>query len=105
MLYLMETISMIFVGSLNDTYATAGVGMALIFVNLTTQAPIFGFNQAISVFVPVAYGQEDLRECERVLQRGRLLCLMFYLPLAIVQIFCYQILVWAGIEEEVAANA
>lgn len=44
MLYMMETISMIFVGSLNDTYATAGVGMALIFVNLTTHSTLFGFN-------------------------------------------------------------
>ena len=44
MLFMMETISMIFVGSLNDTYATAGVGMALIFVNLTTNSTIFGFN-------------------------------------------------------------
>ena len=105
MLYLMETISMIFVGSLNDTYATAGVGMAIIFVNLTTHSPIFGFNQAISVFVPVAYGQVDLKECERVLQRGRLICLMMYCPLVFVQLFCYHILVGAGIEEEVAANA
>ena len=44
MLFMMETISMIFVGSLNDTFATAGVGMALIFVNLTTNSTIFGFN-------------------------------------------------------------
>ena len=44
MLFMIETISMIFVGSLNDTYATAGVGMALIFVNLTTNSTIFGFN-------------------------------------------------------------
>ena len=55
--------------------------------------------------MPVAFGQKDLRECEKVLQRGRILCLLFYLPLAVVQLFCYHILVWAGIDVEVAANA
>ena len=35
-LNLIETISMLFVGSLNNTYATAGVGLGIIYVNCTT---------------------------------------------------------------------
>ena len=66
-LLMMETISMMFVGSLNDTFATAGVGMAIIFVNLTTHSTLMGLNNAISVLVPVAYGKHDMRDCERVL--------------------------------------
>ena len=53
---MMETISMIFVGRMNDTEATAGVGMAIIFVNLTTHSTLMGLNNAISVLVPVAFG-------------------------------------------------
>lgn len=55
-LLMMETISMIFIGALNDAYATAGVGIAIIFVNLTTHSTLMGLNNAISVLVPVAYG-------------------------------------------------
>ena len=47
---------MIFVGALNDSFATAGVGLAVIFVNLTTHSTLMGLNNAISVLVPVAYG-------------------------------------------------
>ena len=66
-LLMMETISMIFVGRLDSTYATAGVGLAIIFVNLTTHSTLMGLNNAISVLVPVAHGQRDPIECERVL--------------------------------------
>ena len=80
----METISMMFVGHLNNQAATAGVGMAIIFVNLTTHSTLMGLNNAISVLVPVSYGQQDLQDCERVLQRGRIICLLCYLPLIIL---------------------
>ena len=96
---------MMFVGSMNDPYATAGVGIAIIFVNITAHSILLGLNAAISILVPVAYGQVDLRECERVLQRGRILGLIFYLPLFVIQLFCYQILVGLGMDEKVAANA
>ena len=104
-LLMMETISMIFVGSLNNTFATAGVGLAIIFVNLTTHSTLMGLNNAISVLVPVAFGQLDLGECERVLQRGRILCFLFYLPLLVIQLHCYSILVSMGIDQEVAQYA
>ena len=93
----METISMIFIGQLNETFATAGVGIAIIFVNLTTHSTLMGLNNAISVLVPVAYGQMDLKECEQVLNRGRILCFLFYLPLLILQVFCYRILLCMGL--------
>ena len=93
----METISMIFIGQLNETFATAGVGIAIIFVNLTTHSTLMGLNNAISVLVPVAYGQMDLKECEQVLNRGRILCILFYLPLLILQVFCYRILLCMGL--------
>lgn len=63
-----------------------------------------GLNNAISVLVPVAFGQVDLPECERVLQRGRILCLLCYLPLFAIQIFCYRIICFFGFDEQVAEN-
>lgn len=96
---------MTFVGNLNNTFATAGVGMAIMFVNLTTHSTLMGINNAISVLVPVAFGQRDYSECERVLQRGRLICFMCYLPLLLVQLLSYRILTLCGIDHEVATYA
>ena len=81
------------------------MGLAIIFVNLTTMTVLMGLNYAMGVLIPVSYGQKDLQDCERVLQRGRLLCLIFYLPLIILQLYCYRILISMGQEEEVAQNA
>ena len=100
---MMETISMIFVGRLNNNFATAGVGLGIIYVNCTTQSTLTGLNNSISVLVAVAYGKKDMVECQRVLHRGRLLCLMCYIPLFLVEIMCFPALVAAGVEPEVAS--
>ena len=63
----METLSIVFVNRLGDTNATSGVGMAINFVNLTTLSTLMGLNNAISVLVPVSFGQNDLHECEKTL--------------------------------------
>ena len=96
---------MLFVGSLNNTYATAGVGLGIIYVNCTTQSTLTGLNNSISVLVSVAYGKNDINECERVLNRGRILCLICYVPLVICEFLCYPALTAAGVDPEVAYYA
>jgi len=54
------------------------------YVNLTTHSTLLGFNSAISILVPVAFGQKDTKECENVLQRGRILCFLCYAPLIVL---------------------
>ena len=51
-----ETVSMLFVGRMDNTYATAGVGLGIIYINCTTLTPLHGLNNAISVLVAIAYG-------------------------------------------------
>ena len=80
---MLETISMLFVGRLNDINAIAGVGLAIIYVNFLGTSILMGLNSAISVLVAVAYGRRDFADCERILQRGRILCLLVTLPLAV----------------------
>ena len=65
--FIETTISIFFAGFLNNTYAIAGIGLAVIFVNMTTHSTLMGLNSTISVFVPVSFGQKDYPECERVL--------------------------------------
>ena len=102
---MMETISMLFVGRLDNTYATAGVGLGIIYVNCTTQSTLTGLNSAISVLVAVAYGKSDMHEFERILHRGRILCFICYVPLFFVEMLCYPALVAVGVDPEVAGYA
>ena len=95
---------MIFVGRLNNVFAIAGVGLAIIFVNFL-MASLFGLNSAMSVLIAVAYGKKDIPNCERILQRGRVICLIATIPLMLIQLFCRSILVSFGVEDEVADYA
>jgi len=54
-----ETVSLIAVGQLNDTYAIAGVGLSIIFTNFVSLSPLTGLNSTISVLVAIAYGRCD----------------------------------------------
>lgn len=45
------------VSRLNDPEKTAGIGLALIFVNFICMSILCGLNQAISVPVAIAFGQ------------------------------------------------
>ena len=99
---MVEAISMMYVGHLNDTHAVAGVGLAVVYVNGTTTSVLMGLNGAVGVLVSIAYGQGDLTDCERILQRGKILCFLASIPLFFVQISCYPILIYLGVEEPVA---
>ena len=101
----METVGMMFVGSLNDTFAIAGVGLGLIYVNCLIQSTLTGLNNAISILVAVSYGKNDLKSCEETLMRGRIISIMAWAPLFFVEILCYPFLVLIGIEPEVASYA
>lgn len=104
-LLMMETVSMIFVGRLNDSVATAGVGLGIIYVNCTTQSILTGLDNAISVLVAVAYGRGDLADCQRILHRGRILCFICYIPLFLVELMCEPALVAVGVDPDVASYA
>lgn len=100
-----ETVCLLFVGHLDNSYSTAGVGLSMIFVNCTCQSVLCGLNNAISVLASIAYGQKDWNECENILHRGQLLCAIGFVPLALIEYNCENILLFVGIEEEVARYA
>ena len=54
--FMETTIAILFVGFMNNSKATAGVGLAIIYVNLTTYSTLMGLNSTISVLVPVSFG-------------------------------------------------
>ena len=64
---LSETTCMYFVGNANNSRLTAGVGLAIVYVNCTCQSVLTGLNNAITVLVSISFGQNDMKQCEKVL--------------------------------------
>ena len=100
-----ETVSLITVGQLDDTYAIAGVGLSIIFTNFVSLSPLTALNSTISVLVSIAYGRCDYQECETILHRGRLICAIASIPLFFIQLLQYDILIFCGVDAEVASYA
>ena len=48
--------NMLFVSWLNDPLQTAGAGLAMIYINFTTQSVLTGLNSALAVLVAVSFG-------------------------------------------------
>mmetsp|Transcript_36457 Transcript_36457/g.26529 ORF Transcript_36457/g.26529 Transcript_36457/m.26529 type:complete len:104 (+) Transcript_36457:226-537(+) len=79
---LMETIGLICISQLDDVNMMAGMGLAMTYVNIVCQAPLNGLNNALSVLIPIAYGQNDRNRCEILLSRGRFLNLIIFIPVS-----------------------
>ena len=79
-----ETTCLLYVGNANDSALTAGVGISLIYVNCTCVSILRGMNNTIQILVSISYGQKDYKRCEDVMQRGRLISLIAFLPLIFV---------------------
>jgi len=93
-----------FVGRLNNVFAIAGVGLAIILVNFLTVS-LAGLNSAMSVLIAVAYGTKDYKNCVQILQRGRVICFIATLPMFCIQLNSKSILMSMGVEEDVAFYA
>jgi Na+-driven multidrug efflux pump len=102
---MMETICLYFIGNANIAALTAGVGLANVYSNTLCQNFLAGLNNAITVLVSIAYGQGDLKQCEEILHRGRLLNLIGFFFLWPLCLFTYRILLLFNIEEDVASYA
>lgn len=83
----------------------SGYTIAMTFTMMNVLASVQGLIVAVGVLTSIAFGQQDYPECEKVLQRGRILCLFAFLPILIVQLCCYQILIMVGVETKVAEYA
>ena len=55
----LNSINLIFVGHLNNPTITAGIGLAIITINMVCFAIGFGFNGAIDTLVSQAYGNQE----------------------------------------------
>ncbi|TNV79111.1 hypothetical protein FGO68_gene194 [Halteria grandinella] len=79
-----EVINLAFVGHLNSESMLAGVGLANMFLNITTVSVMMGLNQALNTLVAQSYGMEDYYMCGVFFNRARILVSIVMMPLAII---------------------
>ena len=79
-----ETISLMFIGSLNSSVQLAAFGMGNIFINMFAYSVYFGMNGAIDTLVSQARGAGDMALCGQYLQRARIINAIIYIPLLFI---------------------
>ena len=77
----------------------------MIYANFTCVSILHGMNQAITVMVAVSYGHQDWRNCETILQRGRLINIFANIPMAIIIYYNQQVLEYFNVNPKVIENA
>jgi MATE family multidrug resistance protein len=81
---MVETINMIMIGQLNDPIKLAGVGMGNMFINMCGVGPYYGLNSALETLVSQAKGANNIELCGVYLQRGRVMAIIFFIPVCIM---------------------
>ena len=59
----------------------------------------------MTVLVAVSYGQNDYRNCNILLQRGRMLCLLLFIPISIAIGLSYKVMINLGVKPNVAEKS
>ena len=96
---------MIFAGMHNDSMLLAGVGLATTLINLCILTPINGMNGTVETFVSQAYGANNIHLCGVYVNRGRLINLVMFIPVAILLCFSESILIMLGQDAQVSMYA
>ena len=97
--------NMIFAGMLNDSILLAGVGLATTAINIFLFVPIWGMNGTVETLVSQAFGANNIHLCGVYVNRGRLINLVMFVPLAILLCFSESILVQFGQDAQVSVYA
>lgn len=82
--YLLTTVNLIFVGHLDDPMKVAACGLGNQIIVIFGQAAFYGLNSGMETLVSQAFGQKNLTLCGQIYQRGRMLVMLYYIPLLII---------------------
>jgi Na+-driven multidrug efflux pump len=87
MVLLIELISLYFIGNTGTSEMLAGVGLANVYLNVTTFSIIVAVNAGLSTLVPQSYGQGNLRLCGLYLNRARVAGVFVLVPIFLLLLF------------------
>lgn len=100
-----EVISLYFLGNLGDVKVLAAAGLAMMMMNVVVMSILFGSIRGMETLVSQAYGKKDHILMSAYMNRGRMILVVMFIPLAIILWFSEPILLLLGQNPEVAALA
>ena len=92
LVYMVETINLVFVGQLNDIHKLDGVGMGNVILYMIWIAAFTGLNGAFETLVSQAKGAEKTELCGIYLNRGRFMIILCFMPVLFVFYKCDSVL-------------
>ncbi|XP_074569711.1 protein DETOXIFICATION 16-like [Curcuma longa] len=102
--YCIQVISVMFVGHLSEL-SLSGASMATSFANVTGFSVLLGMASALDTLCGQAYGAKEFHMLSVHLQRAMFILLFVSIPLALIWTYTSQILIAAGQNSEISAEA
>ena len=90
-------INMHFLGKY-DMHVLAGAGVGNILINLNAFQVVYGLNGTLESKVGEAYAKQDYRQCGILLNRAKLIVIVFLIPISLLFLFVADILEAIGID-------
>lgn len=104
--FLLETINIIFIGSLNSALLISSIGLGTLYVNATGYIPGVGLLGGIDTLCSQAFGKKNYKNLGNVASVGRISAVIFFFFFSIPMNFlCYYILFYIGIHESICEKA
>ena len=91
-------LNLIFAGHLGDPMYVTAVGLGNMFANVTCLLIVYGLNLAITTLCAQAYGAGNLHKVGVYLNKGRIACVIFFIPIFGVMNLCKPFLLAINIE-------
>lgn len=102
---LVEIVSVIFIGHLNDSVILGGVGLGTLLINITLMSIGIGLNGAIDTLVSQAYGNKQFYLCGAYLNRGLICQIFLFIPGSIICANGKRILMYLGQDDDTSEAA
>lgn len=102
---LVQFTNIYFIGNLNDTVLLDGVGMGNMLNNMIVFAGTEGLNSTLETLISSAFGARKYEVCGVLLNRGKIVCTMLFVPIIFIFYFSDKILIALNQNEEIARIA
>ncbi|CDW77408.1 na+-driven multidrug efflux pump [Stylonychia lemnae] len=102
---LVEAMNLMFMGQFGDPALVAGVGLGNVYITIFGIITIGGINGILSTLVSQSYGQGNLYLCGVYLNRGRVIIVIAFIPIAFIMISAKYFFEFTGVQPNTAEQA
>jgi len=83
-MFIYQFVTIYFIGNLDDSVLLAGIGMAIMLINIIGTSWIIGLNSTLDTLISQSYGAKSYEMCGIYLSRGRVIITLLMLPITFI---------------------